>query len=195
MLRFLGFILIFAIFSIIPSFADDMDFWDEPIQVDSDAKSQQKAVTDQEFEKVMEHFEKGKKKKEKKKKPKGSPIGPQVNVPTESEMPQNDPNSFKVTYEAYPTVMVPVTLTVYGEHDITPGYYRVLSVKKENKYYLNFYQGNTLIAKVPAINTGNDHNQSSLNYAKLIPVNEYYMDVIYGDIDCNIEARLDIKQN
>jgi len=195
MFRFLGFIFIFAIFSIIPSFADDMDFWDEPIKVDSDAKSQQKAVTDQEFERVMEHFEKNKKKKDKKKQPKGAPIGPQVTVPTESEMPESDPNSFKVTYEAYPTVMVPVTLTIYGERDITPGYYRILSVKKDNKYYLNFYQGNTLVAKVPAINTGNDHNQKSLNYAKLIPVNDYYMDVIYGDIDCNIEARLDIKQN
>jgi len=195
MLRFLGFILIFTIFSIIPAFADDMDFWDEPIKIDSDAKSQQKAVTDQEFEKVMEHFEKNKNKKSKKKAPKGTPIGPQVTIPNEDEIQTSDPNSFKVTYESYPTVMVPVTLTIYGENDITPGYYRVLSVHKNNQYYLNFYQGNNLIAKVPAINTGNDHNQKSLNYAKLIPVNDYYMDVIYGDIDCNIEARLDIKQN
>lgn len=195
MVRFLGFILIFAFFSLIPAFADDMDFWDEPIKIDSDAKSQQKAVTDQEFEKVMEHFEKNKKKKDKKKMPKGTPIGPQVTIPNEDEIQSSDPNSFKVTYEAYPTVMVPVTLVTYGENDITPGYYRVLSVQKDGKYYLNFYQGNTLVAKVPALNTGNDHNQKSLNYAKLIPVNDHYMDVIYGDIDCNIEARLDIKQN
>lgn len=190
MIRFLGFILIFAVFSILPSFADDMDFWDSAIQVDSDAKNQQHTVTEQEFEKVMDQFESKKKKKDKKKIPKGTPLGPKY----EEGNSAPDANSFKITYESYPTVMVPVTLTTYGEKDITPGYYRILSVHKEGKYYLNFYQGNTLVAKIPALNTGNDHNQKSLNYAKLIPVNDYYMDVIYGDIDCNIEARLDIKQ-
>ena len=106
-----------------------------------------------------------------------------------------DANAFKVTYEEYPTVMIPVTLVTPNLTEIPPGYYRILSVKNGNDYYLNFYQGNALIAKVSAINTGNDHNQKSLNYAKVIPVdNDIYMNVIYGDIDCNIEARLVIKK-
>lgn len=194
MFRVLAFILISLIGSTIPAFADDMDFWDEPIQVESDAKTQQKAVTNQEFEKVMKHFEKKKNKAEEKKRPKGTPIGGQSNPQWENDTQLSDPNSFKVTYESYPTVMVPVTLIVDNQQFITPGYYRILSVKKDNKYFINFYQGNTLIAKVPAMNTNNDHNQKSLNYAKLIPVNNYLMDVIYGDIDCNIETRLNIKQ-
>ena len=54
----------------LPAFADDGDFWDEPMKIDSDAKNQQRAVTDQEFEKVMKFFERKKKKKEDKNKPK-----------------------------------------------------------------------------------------------------------------------------
>ena len=174
----------------LPVLADDGDFWDEPMKIDSEAKNQQKAVTDQEFEKVMNFFEKKKKKKEEKNKPKGAPIGPQM----QENIQPADANSFKVTYEEYPTIMIPVTLINYDYNEITPGFYRILSVKKDNQYYLNFYQGNSLIAKVPAINTGNDHNQKSLNYAKIIPVNDKFMDIIYGDIDCNIEARIEIKQ-
>ena len=174
----------------LPAMADDGDFWDEPMKIDSEAKNQQKAVTDQEFEKVMNFFEKKKKKKEEKNKPKGAPIGPQM----QENIQPADANSFKVTYEEYPTIMIPVTLINYDYNEITPGFYRILSAKKDNQYYLNFYQGNSLIAKVPAINTGNDHNQKSLNYAKIIPVNDKFMDIIYGDIDCNIEARVEIKQ-
>lgn len=183
-------LICFSAFTL-PAIADDSDFWDEPMKIDSEAKNQQKAVTDQEFEKVMKMFEKKKKKKEEKNKPKGAPIGPQMSE--DMPMPDNN-NSFKVTYEDYPTVMIPVTLINYDFREITPGFYRILSVKKDNEYYINFYQGNCLVAKVPAIETGNDHNQKSLNYAKVIPVNDKYMDIIYGDIDCNIEARVEIKQ-
>ena len=185
----LTFLICLATLSI-PVLADEGDFWDEPMKIDSEAKNQQKAVTDQEFEKVMNFFEKKKKKKEEKNKPKGAPIGPQM----QENIQPADANSFKVTYEEYPTIMIPVTLINYDYNEITPGFYRILSVKKDNQYYLNFYQGNSLIARVPAINTGNDHNQKSLNYAKIIPVNDKFMDIIYGDIDCNIEARVEIKQ-
>lgn len=170
---------------------DGADFWDEPMKIDAAAKSQQKAVTDQEFEKVMQMFEKKKKKAAEKNKPKGNPIG----LPMQENSTPADANAFKVTYEVYPTVMIPVTLITADNIVISPGYYRILSVKKNNDvYYLNFYQGSNIIAKVRAINTGKDYNQKSLNYTKIIPVNDDYMKVIYGDIDCNIEARLDIKQ-
>lgn len=185
----LTFFICFTALSL-PVLAEDSDFWDEPMKIDSEAKNQQKAVTDQEFEKVMKFFEKKKKKKEEKNKPKGTPIGQQL----QDNIQPPDENAFKVTYEEYPTVMIPVTLINYDYTEITPGFYRILSVNKDNRYYLNFYQGNSLIAKVPAINTGNDHNQKSLNYAKIIPINNTEMNIIYGDIDCNIEAVLRIKQ-
>ena len=191
MKRFLLLLVLFLMCTaVMPVMADDADFWDEPMKVDQAAKNQEKAVTNQEFEKVMQFFEKKKKKQEEKKRPKGQPIGPQL----QEGMQAPDADAFKVTYEEYPTVMIPVTLVTPNLTEIPPGYYRILSVKKGDDYYLNFYQGSSLIAKVAAINTGNDHNQKSLNYAKVITYEESYMNVIYGDIDCNIEARLVIKK-
>ena len=57
MIRFL-FILLLFLFA--PNFAsaDDADFWDEPVKIDNAAKSQEKAVTDQEFNKVLNFFKK-----------------------------------------------------------------------------------------------------------------------------------------
>lgn len=193
MKRFLILLLIiFAGFSCIPCAAEDgADFWDEPMKIDAAAKSQERAVTNQEFEKVIKMFEKKKDKQKEKSKPKGK-----ANTQLAPDMPENansEMGVFKNTYEAYPTVMIPVTLTTPYGAEITPGYYRILSVKKDYGFFLNFYQGNSLVAKIQAVETGNDHNQKSLNYAKIIPVDNKYMNVIYGDIDCNIEAKLDIK--
>ncbi len=184
-------ILLFSL-SLVPAIADDgEDFWDEPMKVDSAAKSQQKAVTDQEFEKVMKMFEKKKKKKEEKNRPKGSPVW---DANSESEGQQDLVSGALKNQKAdYPTVMIPVTLITPYMSEIPPGFYRILSAKNQEGYFINFYQGNSLVAKIKAIDTGNDYNQKSLNYAKIIPVNDDYMKVIYGDIDCNIEARLDIK--
>ncbi len=185
-------LLLLMLFSFVsPCFASDMDFWDEPMKIDTDAKTQQKAVTDQEFEKVMSLFEKKKKKAQEKKKPKGNP-----NMQISPEMEQNsgEMGNLKNLYESYPTVMIPVDLITDSHTEIPVGYYRILSVKKDYGYYLNFYQGNSLIARIPAKDTGNDHNQKSLNYTKIIPVDDKYMNVIYGDIDCNLESKVYIKK-
>ncbi len=169
-----------------PCKAEDMDFWDEPMKIDEAAKSQQKAVTDQEFEKVLKMF---KKKTKEQPKPKGNPIGPQLQ---ENQTPP-DANAFKQTYETYPTVMIPVTLVTDNGSEIPPGYYRILAVKKDYGYFLNFYQGSSIIARTRAFDTGDDHSQKSLNYTKVIPFSNNYMKVIFGDIDCNIEAKLLIR--
>ena len=184
--------LVFIIFllTMSPTFADDIDFWDESMKIDAEAKNQQKSVTNQEFEKVLNFLQRNKKKKEDKKKPKGSPVW-QSSAPEEEQ--KSISNILNTAKQDYPTVMVPVTLITPNGTEITPGFYRMLSAKNDTGYYINFYQGNSLVAKTKAHETGNDHNQDSLNYAKLMPVGDEYMRVIYGDIDCNIETELRIK--
>lgn len=185
--------IIFAGASFVPAFAEDgADFWDEPMKIDAAAKSQEKSVTNQEFEKVMQMFEKKKKKQAEKKKPKGNPVW--QGTPENEEQSDMVSGSLKDQKADYPTVMIPVTLISPSQSEIPPGYYRMLSAKNNGVYFINFYQGNTLVAKIKAVNTGNDYNQKSLNYAKIIPNGEESMHVIYGDIDCNIEATLPIKK-
>lgn len=179
--------------SLLPAFAEsDGDFWDEPMKIDSAAKSQEKSVTNQEFEKVMQMFEKKKKKQAEKNKPKGNPVW--QGLPEKEEQSDMVSGALNEQKADYPTVMIPVTLVTPNQTEIPPGYYRMLSAQNDAGYFINFYQGNTLVAKIKAVNTGNDYNQKSLNYAKIIPNGEDSMHVIYGDIDCNIEATLPIKK-
>ncbi len=187
-------IRLFIFFSIIlfaqsAVLADDADFWDEPVKIDAAAKSQEKAVTDQEFNKVLNFFKsKQKKKEEKQKKKMGAPANPDIENQPDMKILNN-------LYDSYPTLMVPVTLVTVDNQEIPPGYYRVMSVKKPEECFINFYQGNSLIAKVKALETKNDYNQKTLNYVKLLTEDgSSRAKIIYGDLDCNLETTVKITQ-
>ena len=166
------------------AFCDDMGEWDDYIKIDDAAKNQQKAVTKDEFEKVMQRFEK---KKEEKPKVKG-----------ESRTPEDESYGnvkiFKELYETYPTILVPTDLITADGQDIPTGFYRIMSVNNSAGNYMNFYQGNSLIARVKSQRTENDYNQKTLNYAKMIENDDCSVKFIYGDIDCNLEALIFIKK-
>ena len=183
-------IILFSVFVFAQSavFADDADFWDEPVKVDAAAKSQEKAVTDQEFNKVINFFKsKQKKKEEKQKKKMGAPANPDIENQPDMKILNN-------LYDSYPTLMVPVTLVTNDNQNIPPGYYRVMSVKKPEQCFINFYQGNSLIAKVKADETKNDYGQKTLNYVKILTEDSSSnAKIIYGDLDCNLEASVKIK--
>lgn len=167
-------------------FADD---WDDYIKIDDAAKNQQKTVTQDEFEKVMSRYEKkGKDAKNGKGKTKikGSPMMQPSDDAKDAEV-------LKTIYDTYPTIMVPLDLITADNVEIATGFYRVMSVVKPYGHFLNFYQGNSLIAKVRSNDTNDDYGEKSLNYAKIIPLDERSVRFIYGDIDCNLETVLRVK--
>ena len=168
------------------AFCEGLDDWDDYIKIDEAAKSQQKTVTKDEFEKVMQQFEKKNKKKEKSK------------IKGESRTPEDEAfgnvQIFKELYETYPTILVPTDLITTDGQEIPTGFYKIMSVKKPNGYFMNFYQGNSLIARVKSDITQNDYNQKTLNYAKMIDNDENSVKFIYGDIDCNLESLIYIKK-
>ena len=186
MIRFL-LILSFICFAQLAVFAEDVDFWDEPVKIDNAAKSQEQAVTDQEFNKVLNLFKKKQTAKEEKKKKKmGTPMNPDIENQPDMKILNN-------LYDSYPTLMVPVTLVTTDRQKIEPGYYRVMSVKKPEQCFINFYQGNSLIAKVKAVETENDYGQKTLNYVKIITEQDNKAKIIYGDLDCNLETTVEIN--
>ena len=144
----------------------------------------QKASKKHEFEKVMQRFEKKKKEKPK--------------IKGESRTPEDESfgnvQIFKEMYETYPTILVPTDLVTQDGQEIPTGFYRIMSVKKPHEYFMNFYQGNSLIARVKSNKTDNDFNQKTLNYAKMIENDENTVRFIYGDIDCNLETLIYIKR-
>ena len=162
---------------------DELDEWNN-IGKMQDAWNGQQIITDDQFDKVIEQKTKySKEKAERKfKKKMGEALikgeQPEVNVGTLKEIAQD-----------YPTLLVPTNLR-YGETQISPGFYRIISAKnKENKYTINFYQGNKLIGKIPAQETQNDFDAETINFAKIIySNNDKKAQFVYGCLEYNLVA-------
>lgn len=150
----------------------------------------QKIITDDQFEKVIEQrTAKSKQKQEKKfKKKYGEALVPNNSSETSTL------KSIRQVAQEYPTLLVPKTL-LYDEVVIPPGFYLVIAAKnKNNEIFINFYQGNSLIGKIPAMETDDDFGAETINYAKIIYAeNDSRAKVVYGCIDYNLVANTGTK--
>jgi len=154
-----------------------------------DAWDGQKIITDDLFEKLIkQRTQKANEKAAKRLKKKlGEPIDPNnsttVNVDTIKNIAQD-----------YPTLLVPKTL-LNGASQIPPGFYRVLAAQsKDGRFFINFYQGSSLVAKLPARETDNDFGAETINYAKIIYTqNDSRAKVVYGCLDYNLIAETGTK--
>ncbi len=149
----------------------------------------QKIITDDQFDKIIE--QRTKKSKDKQEKQFKKKVGESI-VPQNSEV--GNLMTIRQIAEDYPTLLVPKTL-ISGHVEIAPGFYRVISAKnKAGKNYINFYQGSTLIGKIPAHETDNDFGAETINYAKIIYAeNGGRAKVVYGCLEYNLAADADTK--
>ena len=142
----------------------------------------QKQITDEEFQKTLEQV-KAKQKKKKKAKPlKGKNFNDSDTSDYISE-----------TAEKNLILGLPVNLVNGDGAEIPIGHYKIVGEKKEDKVFLDFYQSSTLIAKVPAIETNYDFDESNINFVKLVPYNDERVKVIYGSMDFNAYTFIKIK--
>lgn len=189
MKRNLWFLLIFAFLAQTVVCADDLDSIDDWSDIGKiqDAWDGQKIITDEEFDKVIE--QKTKHTKEKAEKKFKKKMGEAL---IKGEQPTINVGKLKEIAEDYPTLLVPTNI-VYGKTQITPGFYRIISAKtKENKYTINFYQGNNLIGKIPAIETQDDFDAETINFAKIVySNNDKKVKIIYGCLEYNLIAEAD----
>lgn len=88
---------------------------------------------------------------------------------------------------------VPLELINGDGADISIGHYEISGKKINKDVYLDFYQSSNLIARVPAIETNDDFNQSGINFVQLLPYNEQRVKIIYGSMDFNAYTFLKIK--
>lgn len=152
----------------------------------------QKAVTNQEFEQVMEKLEeKGKQKEEKiiKKKRKklfgnGSTLHNELN-------PDKDINEIPELKEEKEDLIIniPVQLIIDGKI-LERGFYKVLPEidEKTQKKYINFYQSQFLKGRIEVIETESDFEEDLLDFAKILPFNESFIKLIFGSIKFNAYA-------
>lgn len=141
----------------------------------------QKQITDEEFQKTLDKL-KTKQNKGKNKKFKGKSFN------EDNSSTHIDETAAKTTI-----LSVPLLLINGDGAEIPIGHYKIVGKKENGNIYLNFYQSSELIARVPAIETKNDFDQSNINYVKLLPYNAQRVEVIYGSIDFNAYTFIRIK--
>lgn len=184
-------VLLFLIFcTSLKIYADDMEgfgdgaggFGDYGNSIDN-ALYRQKPVTDEEFEKTLQKL-----KDKKKKRGKNKPLKGQNLKPGE---PSNLMNEIS---ESYLLLSLPIELITSDGSDIPTGHYRIIAKRVKNKVYFEFYQAYCLVASIEGIETDIDFGESSINFVKILPYNENQVKLIYGSVDINAYALINIKE-
>lgn len=147
-----------------------------------DAFNGQKPVTDEEFQKTLDRL-KAKQKKGKNKKIKG-----------QSFNEEHSGTCIDEADEKTSILSVPLTLINGDGVEIPTGHYKIVGTKEDKNVYLDFYQSSILVARVPAIETDNDFNETNINFVKLLPYDSKRVKVIYGSIDFNAYTFIRIEK-
>lgn len=160
-------------------FADDL--WDN--FGDSNVYGQQ-SVSDEEFEKALQSKKKrGKKFKKDKNVPKG-----------ETFSQSNETEIINETKSELPVLMVPIPLKIQEKYTIPIGHYQVEGEKDESgNVFIKLYQAHDVIAKIPAEETNDDWGEDVINFVKLQPHGEHHVEILYGGLDFNAFAIIDIE--
>lgn len=143
----------------------------------------QKQITDEEFQKTLDAVKAKQNKKKKKNKPfKGKNFNE-----------ENNGGYLGETAAKNLLLGVPLCLTNGDGTEIPMGHYKIVGEKSKGDVFLDFYQSSTLVARVPAIETNNDFDETAMNFVKLLPYNEQRVKVIYGSMDFNAYTFIKIK--
>lgn len=144
----------------------------------------QKKITDEEFQKTLSEV---KAKQDKKKRHKVKPFkGKNFNE-------ENNGNYIDETAAKNVVLGVPLDLTNGDGAEIPTGHYKIVGTRERDNIYLDFYQSATLVARVPAIETDSDFDETAINFVKLVPYNEQRIKVLYGSMDFNAYTFIKIK--
>ena len=189
-------LFIIILFSAECIFADD--FFDSYSGIDH-AWDGQKPITNQEFEKAIETLQSGQKKKEEKQRKKKikklsgggtslhSGLNPLSEIQSQAPLTKKDDEGQLLN--------IPVDIVIDGTV-LERGFYNVYGEKnKNNEIYISLYQAHYLKGKVKAVEIQDDYDAETINFAKIIPYNDSYIQVIYGSLDFNATALIPCLQN
>ena len=137
-------------------------------------------ISDQDFEKAVESKQK-KKKKDK-------------NIPKGEMYRQSNETDFIIdTKKELPVLVIPLNLNIDDE-TLPMGHYQVLGEKINGSPVLKLYQAHHLMAQIPVTETHDDFNQAQINFVKLMGHSNDSIKIIFGNVDFNAYALVDIAQ-
>ena len=184
-------VLLIAVILSAPTLAEEVD-WSKYDNIDN-AWDGQKIITNKQFEDTMNALEEKKNKKLKKqrekaiRKVKGSSLHDNMDAHKdniESQTPLEEMEDCQL-------LSIPVDFVLDGK-PIEKGFYRIIGEKKDDGVYLELYQSHKLIAQIKARETKDDFNQEYIQFVKLLPYNDQYMKIIFGSLDFNAYAYINI---
>lgn len=181
-------LLIFLLFLIValklPVYADDIGLDDYTRGVEN-AWYGQKQITDEDFEKTVKKLE-DKKNKKSQKKMKGQSMFKGEEEEGDDFFAEAKPESI--------LLMSPVALETQQGCEIPVGHYTIVGKKEKNKVFLEFHQAHLLVARVEATQTTMDFGETAINFAKILPYDENFVKIIFGSLDFNAYAFVQIEK-
>lgn len=170
-----------------PAYADD-DLWGS-FNTDISSPKEQRFVSDEEFEEALK---KKNKKLDKWKKillNNGSPRGKQFSQSDETEAINNNQGADA----SLPVLALPIEIKI-GDGYVPVGHYQVEGKNENGRIVLSLYQAHNLVAKIPATETNEDYEQEEILFANWMPQDDNRIKIIYGSLDFNAYALVDIMQ-
>lgn len=152
--------------------------WDDMLEFDRSWQTNHEAVTDADFEKVMQRFEK-------KKKPKKYEF-----EPNSTKDSLNDMSILNDISNHSPIILFPVNSRSYEGQYIPAGHYKLNYLKKNNKHYIVVSQGRKIYTKLEMSPTKENFNSETIQFAEIKPINNEMVKLIYGNLDLNLEKTL-----
>ena len=193
MKKFALFILFLSFFLSSAAFADVT--YDSYADIDH-AWDNQKPITNQEFEKAIDTLTAKQKKKEEKahkkriKKISGGGTSLHKGLEPMGEIKEQEILKEKDEYTGL-LINFPVNVVIDGKV-LDKGFYNVFGEKdKNNDIYLSFYQAHYLMGKVKAYPTKKDFDAEELDFVKMIPYDDTYVQIIFGSLDFNAYTYLE----
>lgn len=171
----LFFILMFASTATADEFGTTGDLWDNFNSSAPNQSEQQKAVSDDKFNSIVDKL-----KSKRKKQPKP--------MKGESIQQSNETEQINQTAEELPVVCISIPLKVNEDGILPVGHYQVKGELVEGQPRLKLYQGHFLMADFPATETSDDFNEPEINFVKLTDYKDNQLRIIFGSVDFNAFA-------
>lgn len=184
---------LFTFCLITPVMGDDVDLpasgdlWDN-WGAEQSFYGQDKNVSDEEFDKTVDALKAKKNKRAERLRKKQIPKGEEFNQSNDTEIinEQADKNTL-------PVLTLPVEI-VLKEGILPVGHYQLKGEKTDdNNVVLRLYQAQYLMAEFPAIETDEDFDEETITFGKWLLEGENKIKIIYGSIDLNAYAIVNIN--
>jgi len=193
MRRFLFLLTLILVFSSPVPAAEDLmytnDMWDSYGSSINEGQ-EAKPVTDEEFEKAVKQKDakvnKWRNWAQKRKIPKGE----NFSKSNETEVLKKEHGEDK----SLPIISLPFEISL-SQGVIPVGHYQVKGEIIDGKPVLNFYQASDLVARISATETNDDFNQEEILFANWELVDDNTIRLIYGSLDFNAYAIVEIINN